>query len=326
MNSIKRFFLKYRLNIASGLTVLLTLIAVLSLYFTIEVRVTSNDECIWHPTKIDKDNTAILFETVKVNGVTYNAGIRNGDELLEINGIPIKDVFVAQSILNTVKSGNYADYKIRKPDGKVIETRVFVKKLVQFGALAQIISALIWLIIGFIVYSAKPDGLAHRLFFLIGILAVLTLTNFFFPAFDVPKFIMEHLLLSLSIFIVLTLSVSFSPFVILYFYMIFPKPFVFAKNKFVKVTLITLPAIIAMTGFVSVIIDMVFNKTLPTFIFQIGYFKILELIGAIAGIVAWILLIVNFFREKNKQLRKPVTVLLFAVTFNIVITCSMYQL
>ena len=85
------------------------------------------------PLKLKKIVQQYYFETVKVNGVTYNAGIRNGDELLEINGIPIKDVFVAQSILNKVKSGDYADYKIRKPDGKVIDTRVFVKKLIQFG-------------------------------------------------------------------------------------------------------------------------------------------------------------------------------------------------
>ena len=186
-------------------------------------------------------------------------------------------------------------------------------------ALAQIISAFIWLIIGYIVYSAKPDGLVHRLFFVIGILAVLTLTNFFFPAIDVQSFIMKHLVISLLIFVVLTISVSFSPFVILYFYMIFPKPFTFAKKKFVKVTMIAIPVFIAMTGFISVIIDMAFNNTLPTFIFKMRYFDLLRLIGVIAGVFAWILLIINFFREKNKQQRKPIAVLLFAVTFNIVI-------
>ena len=319
MNSIKRFFLKYRLNIASSLTLLLTLIAGLSLYFTLEVRVTSNDECIWHPTKINKDSTAILFETVKVNGVTYNAGIRNGDELLEINGVPINNVFVAQSILNKVKSGEYADYKIRKPDGKVIDTKVFVKKLVQFGALAQIISSLIWLIIGFIVYSAKPDGLAHRLFFLIGILSVLSLTNYFFPMIDIQKFIMENLFLSLFIFIILSIGVTFSPFVMLYFYIIFPKPFAFANKKIVKATLISLPIIIATIGCASVFIDMFINKTVPVFIFRIRYFNLLQYLTTSAGIIAWILLIINFFREKNRQQRKPIAILLFAVTFNLVI-------
>jgi len=190
MNSIKRFFLKYRLNIASTLTVLLTLIAVLSIYFTLEVNVTSNDECIWRPTKIEKDSTAILFETVKVDGVTYNAGIRNGDELLEINGVPIKDVFVAQSILNKVKSGDYADYKIRKPDGKVIETKVFVKKLINFASLAQCITGLLFLLIGFIVYSAKPDGLSQKLFFALGVFFVIAAANVLFD-FNL-KFIQEN--------------------------------------------------------------------------------------------------------------------------------------
>ncbi len=87
MNNIKRFFLKYRLNIASGLTIILTLIAVLSIYFSIEVRVTSNDECLWLPKKAVKDSTIIIFDKVKENGVAWNAGIRNGDQLLEINSI-----------------------------------------------------------------------------------------------------------------------------------------------------------------------------------------------------------------------------------------------
>ena len=49
MNEFKRYFLKYRLNIASGLTLILAFIAVLSIYFSLEVRVQSNDECLWQP-------------------------------------------------------------------------------------------------------------------------------------------------------------------------------------------------------------------------------------------------------------------------------------
>ena len=84
MNNIKRFFLKYRLNIASGLTIILTLIAALSIYFSIEVRVTSNDECLWNQKTLADDSAIIYFSKFKENGVAWNAGIRNGDQLYKL--------------------------------------------------------------------------------------------------------------------------------------------------------------------------------------------------------------------------------------------------
>ena len=167
MNNIKRFFLKYRLNIASGLTIFLAFIAILSVYYSIEVRITSNDECLWLPKKVLKDSTLIIFDKVKENGVAWNAGIRNGDQLLQINSVPLKSTIQAQEILNEYQSGELADYVVKKKSGEILETKVYVKKLIQFGSLAAAISGFIFLLIGFIVYSAKPDGLAQKLFFAI---------------------------------------------------------------------------------------------------------------------------------------------------------------
>ena len=89
MNEFKRYFLKYRLNIASGITLILAFIAVLSIYFSLEVRVQSNDECLWLPKMKGQDSTIIIFDKVKVDGVSWNAGIRDGDQLLKINSIPL---------------------------------------------------------------------------------------------------------------------------------------------------------------------------------------------------------------------------------------------
>ncbi len=179
MNNLKRFFLKYRLNIASGLTLILAFTAVLSIYFSLEIRVTSNDECIWDPIKVTQDSMKMVFKNVKIEGVTYNAGIRDGDLLLQIDNKNLKTTFEAQRILNEFKSGEYADYTIQKPDGKIVYTKVYVKKLIQFGSLAAAISGLLYLLIGFLVYTAKPDGLAQKLFFAIGVLGVLC-CNFMF--------------------------------------------------------------------------------------------------------------------------------------------------
>ena len=88
---------------------------------------------------------------VKVEGVTWNAGIRNGDQLLAINGQKVADGFEAQTILNKVVGGDYAKYIVEKADGRIITTNVYIKKLIQYGNLANSLSALFWMIIGFIV-------------------------------------------------------------------------------------------------------------------------------------------------------------------------------
>ena len=315
MNSIKRFFLKYRLNIASTLTVLLTLIAVLSIYFTLEVNVTSNDECIWRPTKIEKDSTAILFETVKVDGVTYNAGIRNGDELLEINGVPIKDVFVAQSILNKVKSGDYADYKIRKPDGKVIETKVFVKKLINFASLAQCITGLLFLLIGFIVYSAKPDGLSQKLFFALGVFFVIAAANVLFD-FNL-KFIQENPFQSLIVISIGLTSRIAVQFFLLYFVWTFPKPFVFTNRNSFRITFIIIFALLSIIGilFTASIRDTQFKS----FDLYNLYQNILRIIFIAIFVIAWISMIIQYVREKTLANKKPLLLFVIAFTFGIII-------
>ncbi len=194
MNEFKRYFLKYRLNIASGLTLILAFIAVLSIYFSLEVRVQSNDECLWEPKKVSKDSVEMYFNKVKVNGVSWNAGIRNGYQLLEIDGVKLSGTLQAQEILNKFDSEEYADYVVKKPNGEILKTKVYVKKLIQFDKLAAAISALIFLLIGFIVYSAKPDGLAQRIFYAIGIFTVLAAAVVLFPLDDLffIKFIAEQ--------------------------------------------------------------------------------------------------------------------------------------
>ncbi len=158
------------------------------LYFVIAVRVTSNDECYWIPKKVSADSVAIYFDLVKVEGVTWEAGIRDGDQLIAINGEVLYSTKQATIILNKVESGDYADYTFMR-DGKVINTEVRVKKLIQYGNLSNSLSALFWMLIGFIVLSAKPDGQSQKLFYAIGVLSVLTALNIFFPlTFDMYEF------------------------------------------------------------------------------------------------------------------------------------------
>ena len=319
MNSLKRYFLKYRLNIASGITLFLAFIAVLSIYFTLEVRVTSNDECIWFPIKVTQDSVKMVFKNVKIEGVSYNAGIRDGDILLQIDNKNLKTTFEAQRILNEFKSGEYADYTFQKPDGKIVHTKVYVKKLIQFGSLAAAISGLLYLLIGFLVYTAKPDGLAQKLFFAIGILGVLSASQVLFPLNDVyfMTFIIENPVVAILAAIVIIASQTAIPFISLYFSWSFPTQFEFSKKRITKIVISSAIIVLSIVG-----ISLAISIGVTDFATQ-KYFNTYQTIFRflIVGlyIAAAISLIVQYLKAKNTENRKPVLIFVLAFCFGLII-------
>jgi serine phosphatase RsbU (regulator of sigma subunit) len=318
MNNIKRFFLKYRLNIASGLTLALTFIAVLSIYFSLEVRVTSNDECLWQPRKTAKDSITIIFEKVKENGVAWNAGIRNGDQLLQINSIPLKNTLQAQEILNKYQSGELADYVVKKKSGEILETKVYVKKLIQFGSLAAAISGLIYLLIGFIVYSAKPDGLAQKLFFALGVFAVLSAANVLFP-FDLffTKFVLEQPFTAfIAVCIVITSQIS-APIIMLYFVWSFPVQFKFASTKMVKNILIISATVFSLSGIM--LAGSLYWTELESLKWFTLWQTIIRIIFFIIYVASLISIIIQYVKEKNPENKKPLLLFVFAFVFGMLI-------
>ena len=319
MNNLKRFFLKYRLNIASGLTLILAFIAVLSIYFSLEIRVTSNDECIWDPIKVTQDSMKMVFKNVKVEGVTYNAGIRNGDLLLQIDNKNLKTTFEAQRILNEFKSGEYADYTIQKPDGKIVYTKVYVKKLIQFGSLAAAISGLLYLLIGFLVYTAKPDGLAQKLFFAIGVLGVLSAIHVFFPLNDIyfKSFITDHSVVAVFAAIIIIASQTAIPFISLYFTWSFPNQFQFSKKKITKIIIIASVLILSLLGIALAISLGVTNFATQKYFNT--YQKIFNLFLIILYISCAVSLIVQYFKAKNTENKKPVLIFVLAFSFGLII-------
>lgn len=319
MNNLKRFFLKYRLNIASGLTLILAFTAVLSIYFSLEIRVTSNDECIWDPIKVTQDSMKMVFKNVKIEGVTYNAGIRDGDLLLQIDNKNLKTTFEAQRILNEFKSGEYADYTIQKPDGKIVYTKVYVKKLIQFGSLAAAISGLLYLLIGFLVYTAKPDGLAQKLFFAIGILGVLSAIHVFFPLNDIyfKSFITDHSVVAVFAAIIIIASQTAIPFISLYFTWSFPNQFQFSKKKNTKIIIITSVLILSLLG-ISLAISLGVTDFATQKYFN-TYQKIFNLFLIILYISCAVSLIVQYFKAKNTENKKPVLIFVLAFSFGLII-------
>jgi len=320
MNNIKRFFLKYRLNIASGIAVVLSFVAVLSIYFTLEVRVLSNDECLWSPKESTGDKEILIyFDKVKINGVAWNAGIRNGDLFLEIAGVKLKNAIQAQEILDSFKEGELVEYVVKKQNGEILKTKVFVKKLIQLGDLARGVNALLFLLIGFIVFSAKPDGLSQRLFFALGIFAVLSISEIILLPLDIfhYKFIADN---PLQAFIIGTVSISskvFGQFTMLYFIWTFPNPFAFAVKKAVWKSALAFASFLSLTG-IAILFIIIIPELISFEYFEI-YKRVIGIISLIIYIVSGFSLVIQYVREKNPANKKPLLLFVIAFSFGMVI-------
>src|ERR1035437_712293 len=173
---IKKTWITNRSSIIIVTTAFLFVIGLINFFFIFDITAQSNDQCLWVEKKVSADSLKIIFQSVKSQGVTWNAGIRDDNELIAIDGIRTRSTLVASQVLDKVPTADYATYTVS--DGKnVFETHVLVKNLINFGGLALGLLSFLWLIVGFVVVMAKPEGRTQRLFYKIGIAAILYSTN-----------------------------------------------------------------------------------------------------------------------------------------------------
>lgn len=315
MAKFKELYIKLRPKAIIVFSVLMIVVAIMNIYSTLEVRVTSNDECLWIPEKTGKpDSTAIRFSLVKEGGVAWNAGIRNGDYLLEINGNRIKNTPQAQLILNKVNYGVYADYVVKRKDGSILKTKVFVKKLIQFQTLALGILGLIWMSIGFVVFMAKK-GPIQKTFYVTGVAAVLSIAYLIIPQNITPEMVTQRVV-SIILAVGWTFGLNFLPYLIMYFFWIFPKPFKFIQHKWVRRFYWGVPAlqITSMLIGLFVIVPRLKNPNM----FFTALILNSNLVLAAASLIGWISLIVNYRRLESKEDKKPVFIILVAYTLALV--------
>ncbi len=293
----------------------MAVLLLIDFYFIFEVTPQPNDECIWEPQEVSKDSVGYFFKDVKVEGVTWKAGIRDGDQLLEINGKPIVKLYEASHILNSMQEGDSALYKVSRDD-EIIETKVEVKKLIQFGGLSFAILALIWLIVGFVVIKSKDDGIIQVVFFRIGLAFVLfasfnilIVDNIKNPIYDYPILvqIVDHLW---------TFGTLFLPFLILKFFWIFPNPIKYFNRKWIDNLLYIVPAFL--------FLSLVLVKYLYVYQGAVNAYKFYGAMAVgsvlaifISGFIGLISLFVNYLKIKNEKDRKPIFVILVAYTIGI---------
>ena len=131
------------------------------------VHLTGNDQCRW----ISKGESRLLITDVKPGGVTEQAGIKNGDILIKIDGQRFTKDFNAQAMINA-KVGSYVTYTIER-NGAQFDTRILILKLINLGFLALFLFGLGFLFVGYVVVMAKPQGSIQRMFARYSILSML---------------------------------------------------------------------------------------------------------------------------------------------------------
>jgi sigma-B regulation protein RsbU (phosphoserine phosphatase) len=298
------------------------ILGIINLYFTLEITQQSNDECLWVTKRIDKDKVGIFFDLVKENGVTWEAGIRNGDRLIAINGVEIRNSGTAQFLLNQIAAGDSA-YYLYESEGEEFESYVEIKKLVSFGSLAIVLSAIIWLLVGFITIKSKPDGELQLLFYKIGVYFSLfacssLLANNFNsnPLYEYPALIF-------IIILIWIFAASYLPFYIIRFFWMFPKKLQLLDKIFIQNILHYTPRAIFYLSAIILILQSI-GLLGNTFYISpnIVNFYLSTLFSISIGI-GFISLIYSYFKLKTAEEKRPIFVIV--ISYALAVSALIYS-
>lgn len=308
-NVIKIFLAKHRLKFIIAVTVLFAVISAVNFIFVYSVTSQSNDECLWIPKKVSIDSVEIVFDQVKEGGVAWQAGIRDGDLLVAIDGKKAKDTFIATQILDKVQKGDYATYTVKRGN-EVFNTPVLVKKLINIQGLAFVLLSSIWLIVGFFVVIAKPNGRSQILFFRIGLVLVLNASvSMLYRGYVVDNPLFRNRFIPLIIDNVSQFAAVFLPFMLFKFFSIFPKDFFYVNKKWFSSRIYIIPVVISIFILIIKIIFLYQHRV------DSVYIKINSSLGIFSGLgflIGFILLLIGYLKLKTKQERIPIFFILIA--------------
>jgi len=328
MQAIKNIYAKLRVQIIASVTVIFAVIGLINFYFTFNVTAQSNDECLWYNKSEIKDSTAfnwanfsdtlnVVFDKVKVGGVAWNAGIRNGDEMVSIDGVRAKNTLLMTHVLDRVNSGDYANYMVKRGNQQ-FETKVLIKKLIDFSGLAFTLLSFIWLVVGYIILMAKPDGKTQNAFFRIGIVSVLysTFTLLYRGQQVASNPIYESEALIYLIDFIWMFGGLFFPFVYIHYFLLFPKKYKILSYKHFTKIWYAIPSAL----FVTMIISLFFTSSFINYSPVFRFLTRIQSYGIFGSIfIGTILLFINYAQLKSKEERNAIFVILVSCMIGFVV-------
>ncbi len=118
------------------------------------IRASSNDQCSWDPVK--NNDSLIIINKIVVGGVSDQAGLRNGDSLIRINGLGFR-YEESQYRINKIRSGDYALYTIRR-NGQELTLPVKIIKVFSLMNISFFLTGMAFLGVGLLALRARPKG------------------------------------------------------------------------------------------------------------------------------------------------------------------------
>ena len=144
----------------------------------------SDDQCTW---RVVKGKATIL--EILPNGVAEEAGLLEGDELLSIQGHPVKPTQAslgeAQNLINSKPEGTVLSYAVKRGD-RVLYLPVRLVKPVNLAKIVSLASGLIAWLLGLLVVISSPERKTSRHFFYLGCAWLLTVNSNGFGTGSVP--------------------------------------------------------------------------------------------------------------------------------------------
>ncbi|MCB9218507.1 MAG: SpoIIE family protein phosphatase [Ignavibacteriales bacterium] len=313
-----RLLSKYRKKLILPVTLLLAIIGFITIYFILNITSHTNDECLWKEEKVGDDSLRIYFDLVKYKGVTWNAGIRDGDDFIAIDGKKLRNTYHASYLADRKPSGDSLIFTVSR-NGQLFDTTIRVKKIIGFGNLAISLLGLIWLAVGFVVLSSKPYGFPQILFYRIGALFVMFSTGALFGGNNILNPIWKYPVLMVFIDLIWVFGIVFLPFLLVHFFWIFPFENRIIKIKYVSKLLFTIPGILYIGAVIYrsffIYTSMNYEKALiPYHMPFIVSLNILLFIGIVIGLIS---LFVSYLKLKQASERTSIFVILISYTVGV---------
>lgn len=160
------------------LTSLVALVASLGFFYLGGwVYAFSDDECSWRVQTIPGQKGArVIIRELIPDGVTEQAGVLEGDELVAIQGKKVEPTIpgtlVAQQQINDQAEGRVLLYTLRR-NGEILQVPVRLVKPFNLAALLLLLTGLTAWLVGLVVVLSSPQRKISRQFYYLGITVLL---------------------------------------------------------------------------------------------------------------------------------------------------------
>ena len=202
-----------------------------SFYLNQWVYAFSDDECWWKLEAVQVGKIQVqkvIIKEVLPDGVAEQAGILDGDELLEIQGNKVAatpaGLVAAQRIINSKAEGRIVVYKVRR-QGQDLWLPVRLVKPFDRDQTVRLAAGLIFWAIGMLVVVSSPQRKTSRHFYYLGLLFLLigAQGSGFVNTPPAPVLVVTAFMGTLT-------AALFSP-LLVHFFLRFPYPFRLRRNR-----------------------------------------------------------------------------------------------